>query len=157
MNSSSPNFYNETSQDQIPRLIQEVVPKRIEKNGLILQLNQNVTKKLPFGVIESIALGAVKKPGEKSYLVIDLILPKGRSGAPRTLRMVSYRFNPRLLVPASSPVEAIILMVYILHKESTAWPLPSPEALQGKPFATFETLEAFENAIYIGESPLVPE
>lgn len=66
----------------------------------------------------------------------------------RGVRLRSDRYDPRTLLPCGrAPSAAISAFVGRLLEACRGAPLPTAETALGKPFARFDTLEAYERSV----------
>jgi len=127
----------------------------LDDQGIILELEGGLKKRLAYDRIEAIGVSAVDGVGDKAVLVVDLILNwVSLSRDPlRLIRMRTDRFDPRQLVPsASDPLQALRAILNRLLEQSDAIPLPDLQSVQGTPFAAFETLAEYQaHVLMVGE------
>jgi membrane associated rhomboid family serine protease len=127
----------------------EAVPLRIEGERLQLSTEGGRAVRLSLARIEAIAVGAVAGEGPRRVLVIDLCL-NWRSleeGLLQVVRLRSDRFDPRALAAGASAVEMLRAFLAELLELTGAAGLPSPEAARGRPFATYDSLAAYEREV----------
>jgi hypothetical protein len=68
------------------------------------------------------------------------------------IRLRGDRFDPRRLFPGhASAVDALRSLVKILIERADATPLPDAESADGRPFASFESPEAYHRKVLLAE------
>jgi hypothetical protein len=129
------------------------VPVAIEPAGLRVALEGGAGRLVRWREIDAVAVGAVDGLGAKPVLVVDLVAGWRRPPEEplRIVRLRGDRFDPRKVVEAASPVDALRELVDRLLGESGAEPLPDLRAARGRPFAGFRDLVAFEEDVLAAE------
>jgi hypothetical protein len=88
-------------------------------------------------------------------IVVDLVL-NWMTTAKEQLRVVRLRtdqFDPRILTPGvDSPADALRRFLARVIVASSATPLPDAPSAQGRPFATFPSLQGYERTVLLVES-----
>ena len=131
------------------------VPLGLGDEGLDIQTLEGESKRLRWERIEAISLAAVEGLGTKRVLLLDLVLNwmSTTDEQLRVIRLPSDRFDPRRLAGREgSRVDALRELMETLLERSQATPLPSEEAVMGRPFATYTSLAAYEKAVLLVES-----
>jgi len=127
----------------------EAAPRSLDSEGLLLETRKG-QRRIAFGSIEALAVGAVEGEGAKPVLVIDLVLNWMALGDEplRVVRLRSDRMNARALVPeADGPGDALRILLEAIREHGSATPLPDAEAASGRPFARFSSLAAYEERV----------
>jgi hypothetical protein len=141
--------------DHRPRRLEVAlaVPVAIEPAGLRVALEGGAGRLVRWREIDAVAVGAVDGLGAKPVLVVDLVAGWRRPPEEplRIVRLRGDRFDPRKVVEAASPVDALRELVDRLLGESGAEPLPDLRAARGRPFAGFRDLVAFEEDVLVAE------
>ncbi len=130
--------------------VAEAVPVAVTATSVRLRTASGRERELPLEQVQAVAVAGIQPPGERGYLVLDLALdsPWGAGTDLRVVRMTSRTFDPRRLLGTDGPaVEAFRALVDIVLKGSDATPLPGPEAVAGRPFATFPDLESYAREV----------
>jgi len=133
----------------------EAVPVGLGDEGLDIQTSDGQTKLVRWERIEAVALAAVEGLAEKPLLLLDLALnwvaPEGQ--VLRVIRLRSDHYDPRRLMGREgSRVEALRELIETLLERSQAAPLPSEEAVSGRPFASYPSLADYERGVLEAES-----
>ncbi len=130
--------------------VAEAVPVAVTATSIRFRLANGQERELPLEQVQAVAVAGIQPPGGKAYLLLDLCLdsPWGEGQDLRVVRCTSLRFDPRkLLGLESTPLEAFRALVDIVLKGSDGTPLPGPEAVAGRPFATFPDLESYAQEV----------
>ena len=125
-------------------------PTGFSENGLQLAISPDKTARVEWSRIEAIAAVVVTGLGPRPVFVIDLLANWNDLEAEelRGVRLRSDEFDARALVPgAENASQALLALVAGMRKRSGATPLPSRAATEGKPFAQFPTLGAYEEEV----------
>ncbi len=128
----------------------EAVPVGLGATEIRLRIGDKGERSLPLEQVQAVAVAGIKPPGGGSHLVLDLLLDSlwGSGETVRVVRLDSRTFDPRrILGVEGSPMEAFRGLVDVILKGSDGVPLPGPEAVMGRPFATFESIEAYEGEV----------
>jgi hypothetical protein len=126
------------------------VPYGVDAQGVIIELEAGLKKRVPYKSIEAVAVSAVDGLGEQAVMVVDLVLNwVSLTGEPlRLIRLRTDRFDPRQLVPdAADPLQALRALVVRLLDETDALPLPDRQSAVGTPFAAFDSLADYETHV----------
>ena len=109
---------------------------------------------LPLRDILALAVGVVRlgvsvgEPGRK-VLVLDLITEAATDEAgAQGRRLTSDTLAPQHFYPTRTPAEGYAALLELIARVSGAALLPDAEALRRGTYASFETLAAFETAVY---------
>ncbi len=105
---------------------------------------------IEFARIDALSAAAVRGLSAKPVIIIDIVLNwMMLPDEPlKVIRLRSDTFNPSKLFPDSpSPLESIRAMLDRILESSGATPLPDPSAARGQPFASFESLEAYQRTV----------
>jgi len=130
--------------------VMEAVPVRLEATGLVLNVGGGERLLRHEQVLALATVGVKGTDQERPFVVIDLLLdsPWSETVALRVVRVRSTSFDPRPIVNSEgSPVEALRQLLSVLLKATGAVPLPDPEAVRGRPFAMFDSLEEYESQV----------
>lgn len=128
----------------------EAVPVGLGATEIRLRIAGKGDRSLPLEQVQAVAVAGIKPPAGGSYLVLDLLLDSlwGSGETVRVVRLSSRTFDPRrILGVEGSPIEAFRGLVDVILKGSEGVPLPGPEAVMGRPFASFESLQAYEREV----------
>ena len=123
-----------------------VIPVAFEDRGLVLDVEGQGKTCLSYHRIEALAVGAIEGLSEKPVVVIDLVL-NWTSFAGDDMHVLRVRcdlFDPRQVVSAASPLEALQALLDTLLSHADATPLPDLQSARGEPFARFASLPAYE-------------
>lgn len=127
------------------------VPQAMDDKALTLLVGGKSQKRTPYSAIKAIAVGAIREPGKKPVLLIDLIFDRlvDVGEHHRVLRMRSSDFNPIKLMPQmNNPKEAFKRFVDLLLRGSGAEAYPSKDEALGNAYRNFRTLREYEKTIY---------
>ena len=128
----------------------EAVPLALEDDALCLGTPPKGRARLPYQRIQALGVAAVRVPGEKPVLVIDLLLNWCSVGEQTlcAVRLRSDGFRARSLAPgAESTADALRWLCAQLLERSGAVALPSAEAARGRPFATHPGIESYQREV----------
>ncbi len=93
--------------------VSRAVPLALDGGRLSLEIDGAGRRVLPLGRIRAVAAAAIDEGGVEPNLVMDLVLvPNGRSGGDRVIRLETRAFDPRRLVPAEEQLEDAFLSLY---------------------------------------------
>jgi membrane associated rhomboid family serine protease len=126
------------------------VPVGRDAEGVIIELEGGLKKRVPFERIEAIAVSAVDGLGDRTVVVVDLILNwVSLTGEPlRLIRLRTDRYDPRPLVrDATDPLQALRVLVSKLLEDTGAIPLPDLQSVRGAPFAAFDSLNEYQTHV----------
>ena len=128
--------------------VMEAVPKQLDHEVLVIEVDQQL-RRMALAQIQALSVGGIQREGQSSYLIVDLLLdaPWGDRETLRVVRLLSNSFDPRTIVPASSPLESFQKLIDTVLKVSEAVPLPDPESARGRPFRSFPSLEHYETEV----------
>lgn len=136
--------------------VTKAVPLGVKEGKIVLNV-ENVGKRIfILEKIKAIAVVKISPPGERPFLLIDLLVDDPtaptdlttQQGIIRSLRLLSTTFNPKKFVPqAQSPLEAFKTFTSALLKMSGANPLPNPDSVQLRKIAGFPSLQAYEESV----------
>jgi len=130
-------------------------PLELRADGFVFHVEGKGKSRVAYERIEGVAAGAFSVDSGKAVIVIDVLMNWKEVGdAPlRAIRLTSRGFDPRQLFPdAASPMEAMQRFIAGLLQRSGATPLPSQEGCQGRPFARFDSLAAYEREVLNAQS-----
>jgi hypothetical protein len=132
------------------------VPLQCDDNGVHVSVTKSGAKKLvPYQNIDAVAVAGVQGLGPRPVIVVDLVL-NWMTTAKEQLRVVRLRtdqFDPRILTPGvDSPADALRRFLARVIVASSATPLPDAPSAQGRPFATFPSLQGYERTVLLVES-----
>ncbi len=128
----------------------EAVPVGLGATEIRIRIDGRGDRALPLEQVQAVAVAGIRPPEGGSYLVLDLLLDSlwGSGETIRVVRLSSRTFDPRRLLGVEGPpIEAFRGLVDVILKGSEGVPLPGPEAVMGRPFASFESLEAYEREV----------
>ena len=133
----------------------DAVPLELDEDGLRVVTKGGNKKRILFDRIGAVAVAAVGGLSDKPVLVVDVVLNWAETGDDRlrVVRMRGDKFDPRSVLPAKSPLEALRRLVQVLLDEAKATPLPARESALGSPFASFEELQLYEHIVLMAEPP----
>jgi membrane associated rhomboid family serine protease len=127
----------------------DAVPVAMQDDGIEVDASPRGKSRVPFARIQAIGMAAVKGLGQRTVLVIDLVL-NGADSIDEPMKLIRFRsdrFDPKSFEPgAASPLDAIVAWVGRLQQRSNAICLPSQEILEGR-FPRFRTLEDYEREV----------
>ena len=126
------------------------VPTGLDVHGIVIELEGGLKKRLPYPRIEAIGVAAVDGVGDKTVLVVDLVLNwVSLTAEPlRLIRLRTDRFDPRQLVPsAADGLQALRAILNRLLEQTDAIALPDQQSVQGKPFAAFRSVEDYQSLV----------
>lgn len=132
----------------------EVVPLAWEGARLLLERGDATSAWLELAQVQAVASAAVRGMAERPVVVIDLLMNWSvvEEVPLAVLRLRSDRFDPTALLPGAGPgLDAFRAMLGGLIEQSGGAPLPDAERAEGRPFAMFETLEAYEREVLLLE------
>ena len=154
---SAPSARDDLSEIQVPRRplrARLAVPLGLVEQGVSCEVEGGGKTLLPYERIDAMAAGAVRGLSEKPVIVIDLVL-NWMALPDEPLKVVRFRsdgFDPRRIVPdRSSALESLRVMLDTILRETGATPLPDAEAARGAPFASFESLERYNDRVLMVE------
>lgn len=127
------------------------IPLAMDEKALTMLIGGKAEKRTPYSAIKAIAVGAIREPGKKPVLLIDLIFDRLQDVGEnhRVMRMRSCDFNPVKLMPQmSSPGEAFKRLVDLLLRGSGAEAYPSKDEALGNAYRNFRSLREYEKTIY---------
>ncbi len=126
------------------------VPTDFDSEGLLIEIEGGVRKRVRFDRIEAVSVAAVDGLGTKTVIVLDLVLSWiSLTAEPlKVIRLRSDRFDPRRLAPdCEDPLDALRAIVQRLLEKSDAIPLPDLQSVCGMPFAAFPSLGAYQRDV----------
>lgn len=134
-----------------PRILQvaEAIPRALSGNGLELNVAGG-ERRLALSQIQTVAVAGIRSEGgSRPFVLVDLLLdsPWGERTRLRCVRLRSSRFDPRAVVGGEVAMEALRTMIDRLLEGSEAVPLPDPEGARGRPFASFDSIAAYERQV----------
>lgn len=130
----------------------DVVPLAWEGARLSLKKGDAAPAWLELGQVQALAAAAVRGLAARPVVLIDLLLNWSDVDTERlrVLRIRSDRFDPVALLPgAGAGLEAFRGVIARLLADSGATPLPDVERASGRPFAMFDTLQAYEREVLL--------
>lgn len=132
--------------------IREGNPASIEARAIVIEVDGGKKTRLPFSRLEAMSAAVVTGLGEKPVVVIDLVINWSAAFDPiKVIRLRSDRFDPAQLVPGQpTQLDALRKMLADVLEASTAAPLPDALAATGKPFASFDGIEAYNREVLGG-------
>ena len=125
-------------------------PIALEPDGLRIEAEGGAKKRLPLEKLDAVSVAAVAGLGPKPVLLIDLVMnwTDGSREPLKVIRMRGDRFDARSFVrDAAKPLDALRIFIETLLSESGAAALPDEPSAKGMPFASFESLAAYERAV----------
>jgi membrane associated rhomboid family serine protease len=128
--------------------VMEARPIAIE--GMALQIEAGGSRRrLDLENVQALAVAGVTRPDGRSVLLIDLLLdaPWSEQEALRIVRCYSNAFDPRRIVGGDNAGQAFRVLVDRIIELSEAVPLPDPDAARGQPFATFASLDEYQQQV----------
>ena len=130
-----------------------VIPVAFEDRGLVLDVEGQGKTSLSYDRIEAVAAGAIEGISQNAVIVVDLVLNWTFLGGDdmRILRVRCDSFDPRRVVSAETPLDALKLMLDMLISRTGATPLPDPQGARGNPFARFANLSSYEAHVLKGD------
>jgi hypothetical protein len=145
--------------------IRTALPLRIEKDGLVIEVDGGSKTRLPFARVEALAVAAVQGIAAKPVVVVDFVLNWGAGEGPlKVIRLRSDRFDPRNLVQDASlagtsgqapkrlpALEALRIFLRVLLEGSNATPLPSLSGASGKAVVTYDSLANYQREVLMAE------
>ena len=126
----------------------EAVPSELNPEGLVIEADGGVKKRVPYERIDGISAAAIEGFGEGAVIVIDLTLNWFESDQTlRLIRLRANRFDPcSLLGSDRAPLDAIRQLIERLLQKTGSNPLPDLQSARGLPFASFRNLVSFDRA-----------
>jgi len=124
---------------------------KLTRTGVELLINGKHTRQIEYATIKVLAVGAIREPGTKPVLVIDLVFDTLYDVLEhhRVLRMTSTGFNPMKLIPDQTNAGAAFKrLIQILLMKSGAEGLPDASSVSGNPYANYNSIKAYEQTIY---------
>jgi hypothetical protein len=136
------------------------VPTGFDSEGLLVEMEGGAQKRVRFDRIEAVSVAAVDGLGNKTVIVLDLVLNWISLTAERlnVIRLRGDRFDPRRVATAcEEPLDALRAIVQRILDESDAIPLPDLQSACGMPFAAFPSLAAYQrDVLMVDEDRLDP-
>jgi len=144
----------------VPQTLEKVVhslkvfpvrPQKLDARAIQVLIGGKKTNRIPYDRIKVIGVGVIRKPDSKPELLIDLMLDPIQSvqAEHRILRISSSNIDCRALLPKAPDAKmAFVQLVGGLIRMSGAVVLPTKDAALGKPYATYNSLRAFERETY---------
>ena len=128
--------------------VEDALLDRFEPGGLIFTGNTGGIEVLPFTRVRGVAVAGIKA-GERPFLVLDLLLHDEGDESGVVVRFRSQDLNPNRAIGNDdiSSVAAFRELVRRIASAASAPVLPRHDVVQGKPFATFQTLEEYEEQV----------
>jgi hypothetical protein len=105
---------------------------------------------IEIAAVQGIASAVVGGLAEEPVVLIDLLLNWSVTDEVplHLLRIRGDRFDPTALLPAAGPgLDAFRALLGGLVEQSGATPLPDPDRAEGRPFARYDGLEAYEREV----------
>jgi hypothetical protein len=126
----------------------EGIPREINDETLTVDLSEG-RRRLALGSIQAVAVGAVSRPGDRPFIVVDLLLdpPSEEEGDLRSLRLVSTRFDPKILVGGDDSMGAFRRLLELLLDRSGAMSLPDRSVVSEGKIKTFASLEDYQHEV----------
>jgi membrane associated rhomboid family serine protease len=133
----------------------EAVPLHCDDDGVHVSVTRSGAKKLvPYQSVDAVAVAAIQGRGPKPVIHVDLVL-NWMTTAKEQLRVVRLRtdqFDPRTLSPGvDSPADALRRFLARMIVSAGATPLPDAPSAQGRPFATFPSLQDYQRTVLLVE------
>jgi membrane associated rhomboid family serine protease len=125
------------------------VPLRIENGTLMIDV-QGTTRRIALGQVQAVCVGGVRPHDRRPFLLVDLMLdpPWSERRQLRLIRLSSTDFDPRRLVAnTNDSLQAFRDFLDGLLSSTEAVPLPDPDSARGRPFRTFDCVEAYERDV----------
>lgn len=114
-------------------------------DGHAARLDPSRVALVAVALLERFAAGGAERA---NVVVLDLLL-HASAGEPQVLlRLAAHELGLQALRPEVAPADAFADLVEAILLEGGATPWPDPSRVQGKPFARFPDLDAFERACY---------
>jgi len=136
------------------------VPTGFDSEGLLIEVEGAVPKRLRFDRIEAVSVAAVDGLSTKTVIVLDLVLNWiSLTAEPlKVVRLRGDRFDPRRVVTGcAEPLDALRALIQRILDESDALPLPDLQSACGMPFAAFPNLGAYQrDVLMVDEDRLDP-
>jgi membrane associated rhomboid family serine protease len=139
-----------------PLDVVQAVPIDLDDEGLHVATQGGLKKRILFERIEAVGVAGIKGITDRPVLVVDLVL-NWMSASHETLRVVRLRgdrFNPRELVDAKTPLDALRLITMTVLERAGAVPLPNRDSVLGRPFATYPDIGRYAAQVLSAEEPL---
>jgi len=130
--------------------VAEAIPTRLSRDALYLKTSKAPKAKIEYSAFDAIAVAAAEGLGGKPVLLIDLLLNWSdcTEGPLRAVRLRSDTFDARKFTTRSvRPTDALREFTALLLERSRAIPLPDHEAVEGRPFAIYESLADYEREV----------
>ncbi len=133
--------------------VREAVPRALEADALVLEVEGRGAIRLRLARIHAIALAGVRgvsdRAGDKPVLLVDLLLSAEAEPALQVLRLRSDRFDPRRLAPAaeSSPLVALRAFVASLAAAAHAPLLPAADVTGDAPLRIYRDRASYEREV----------
>jgi membrane associated rhomboid family serine protease len=127
----------------------EAVPIELGGEGLVIEAEGGIKKRVPYARIGAIAAAAIEGLGPRAVIVVDLTLNWFESDqALRLIRLRADRFDPcSLLGSDKAPLDATRELIERLLQKTSANPLPGLESARGLQFTLFPDLASYERDV----------
>jgi membrane associated rhomboid family serine protease len=132
----------------------EGVPVAAVDGVLEVEIGGKGKSRVPYDRVEAVAVAAVSGLSARPVIIVDLVLNwLAMDDEPlKVIRLYSNRFNPmRLSAEAASPLDALKDFARDVMQQAGATALPDAGAVAGAPFATFESLDAYQRDVLMAE------
>jgi hypothetical protein len=126
---------------------------RVTDDGLEIVIEGGRASSVTLGKVLAVAVGTVPnatpgKPGGRS-LIVDLIMMWGQAGhGAHAVRFTGASLGLSRLFPGSPPRQAVGTLMARILERSGARALPDDTSVRSGAYAAFESVAAFEGAIY---------
>lgn len=136
--------------------ITKAVPLGVKGGKIALKIGKMGQRIFALEKIKMIAVVKISSPGERPFLLIDLLVDDpGAPGSPtapevtiRTLRLLSTNFNPQKFVAGGQgPLESFKIFTSALLKLSKAKPFPDSESVQLKKVTGYRSIKEYEESL----------
>jgi len=124
----------------------DAVPLKLSEEGIAMQRAGGRSGRVGYHRIQALAVAAVEGLSSKPVLIIDMIVNWNDTGEGplQVIRLRSDTFDVRKLIPrATRSVDAFRALQEQLLARSGAVPLPDRDAVRGRPFRTYPSLESY--------------
>ena len=135
--------------------VTKAVPVYVKGGKIGLDVKNMGKRVFALGKIKAIAVVKISPPGERPFLLIDLLVDEPGAAADaaareiviRTLRLFSTTFNPQKFVAQTdSPLQAFKIFTSSLLRLSKAKPFPNVESVQLKKVTGYRSIKEYEAA-----------
>lgn len=134
--------------------VTKAVPLSVKGGKIALDIKSMGKRIFALEKIKAIAVVKISPPGERPFLLIDLLVddpgapiaPPPQKAVIRTLRLFSTDFNPQKFVAQTqSPLEAFKIFTSSLLRLSKAKPFPNVESVQLKKVTGYRSIKEYED------------